>query len=59
MGSIREESHYNGMRSSIDSNAMHALFAQGDGADGTDFEVNPETREFILYLQQVQPDLII
>ena len=41
---------------------MQALFAQGEG-DATqnigDFEVNPETREFILYLQQVQPDLLI
>ena len=41
------------MRSSIDSNAMQALFAQAEGGEATDFEVNPETREFILYLQQV------
>ena len=38
---------------------MQALFVQAEGGDATDFEVNPETREFILYLQQVQPDLII
>lgn len=62
LGCIREESQMmGGVRTSTESNAMQALFAgYEDGMPNIgDFEVNPETREFILYLQQVQPDLLL
>lgn len=61
LGSIREESQtMGGVRASIDSYAMQAMFGYEDGMPNIgEFEVNPETREFILYLQQVQPDLLL
>ena len=59
LGAIREEQSQHGFRSSMSSTAMQALFGSEDGPNFGDIAANPETREFILYLQQVQPDLLV
>lgn len=53
LGAIREEQSQAGFRSSMSSTAMQALFGSEDGPNFGDIAANPETREFILYLQQV------
>ena len=66
LGMIKEESIYNNMRASFDS-TMQALLNSSTASAGIgtghldgggppnlgDIATNPETREFILYLQQV------
>ena len=63
LGSIKEESQHQALlRGSSDSHVMQALLQacdDGVGANFNDIAENPETREFILYLQQVQPDLLL
>ena len=50
------------LRGSTDSHVMQALLQACDDGAGphlNEIAENPETREFILYLQQVQPDLLL
>ena len=52
LGSIKEESITAGFRASMDSVYMQALLnGSGDEPNLGDIAHNPETREFILYLQ--------